>query len=422
MAGTMATYSVYHRYHEFQRMMYMNNPNYGMGWDNGYYNNYYRRNQCMGGCPPNSHCEWGFCECDGGMVRSYGRCQYTQGNPRPQNFDPFVSCTNGSSTCSSLDMNLVCNTNLTTGSVQGRCQCRRDMRWNSEAGECQIYMNVDCSSITYDSPVSDTVMEAVEKAKQDIADAAGCPRPSFLCNDRHTCILETNICDGVADCPRTETSPGGEEEVGCSGSGDGPQEDSVYIPSSNSSVEPGLHICGEGDCLNRTQSKEEALGDSLLTKLDPTTVTPEELTEAFCRDIDAFSFEFKVQEQEVPHVDIDERPSLLCDPIPRQYCAVAYDSSACSGGWIFGINEGDLRFRFWSAYYQYRNDMDLIAVRAGCTFTGYTESHWDGDSAVIQAVGHDRWVVFAWEFGYQHLDEDIESVRCYCGGDSVTTQ
>jgi len=235
---------------------------------------------------------------------------------------------------------------------------------------------------------------------------------SFLCDDGKTCILETKICDGVADCPRTETGPGGEDEADCTGSGDGPTEDSQVIYS-NSSL---LTSCAEGQCLNRTQSKEEALGDSLLTKLDPTTVTPEELTEAFCRDIDAFSFEFKEQQYK------DERPSLLCDKIPPQYCAVAYDSATCNRGWRFGISEGDLRFRFWSAYYAYRNDMDLIAVRAGCTFTGYTESHWDGDSAVIQAVGHDRWVVFAWEFGYQHLDEDIESVRCYCGGDSVTTQ
>ena len=60
MAGTMATYNVYHRYpwiscvlssyinwiryHEFQRMMYMNNPlQYGSTWDENYFSNYYSR-------------------------------------------------------------------------------------------------------------------------------------------------------------------------------------------------------------------------------------------------------------------------------------------------------------------------------------------------------------------------------------------
>ena len=77
-------------------------------------------------------------------------------------------------------MNLICNTNLTTGN-QGKCQCRTNMRWNTEAGECQvdfqrrcsdglmfypqIYMDVDCSDITYDTPPSPTILEAVEKAK-----------------------------------------------------------------------------------------------------------------------------------------------------------------------------------------------------------------------------------------------------------------
>ena len=36
-----------------------------------------------------------------------------------------------------IDMNLICNTNLTMGG-QGKCQCRTNMRWNTEAGECQV--------------------------------------------------------------------------------------------------------------------------------------------------------------------------------------------------------------------------------------------------------------------------------------------
>ena len=39
------------------------------GWDDDYYNNYYLTNTCIGGCPINSHCEWGLCECNAGTTR-----------------------------------------------------------------------------------------------------------------------------------------------------------------------------------------------------------------------------------------------------------------------------------------------------------------------------------------------------------------
>ena len=69
-----------------------------------------------------------------------------------------------------VDMNLVCNTNLTTqvsmilislsnyvldlqGTI-GKCECRRDMRWNAAEGECQIYLDVDCSKFTYETKPS----------------------------------------------------------------------------------------------------------------------------------------------------------------------------------------------------------------------------------------------------------------------------
>ena len=135
-----------------------------------------RRNQCIGGCPFNSHCEWGFCECNQGLIKSYvrtialsrcpvaitpslrqGSCRQGQGPPRPADFDPFARCSfENNSTCSAIDMNLICNTEISlhgnevqSGAmlsplycesyVQGRCECRRDMRWNSDAGECQVH-------------------------------------------------------------------------------------------------------------------------------------------------------------------------------------------------------------------------------------------------------------------------------------------
>ena len=41
----------------------------GRGWDQNYYDNNYQQNECMFGCPMNSHCEWGFCECNAGTSR-----------------------------------------------------------------------------------------------------------------------------------------------------------------------------------------------------------------------------------------------------------------------------------------------------------------------------------------------------------------
>ena len=144
--------------------------------------------------------------------------------PRQDNFDPFQLCTESGS-CQKIDMNLVCNTNLTTQGDAGKCECRQDMKWNTEAGECQIFLDVDCSAITYDTKPSATILTAVEKAKAEM------------------------VVDG-------ETAP-----------------------------------------LGRTETANETLANSLLTKIDPKNSTAEEIKEAFCRDIDSFSFEMEVSER-----------------------------------------------------------------------------------------------------------------------------
>ena len=33
------------------------------------------RNECEYGCPPNTHCEWGVCECNEGFTKSWGVCR-----------------------------------------------------------------------------------------------------------------------------------------------------------------------------------------------------------------------------------------------------------------------------------------------------------------------------------------------------------
>merc|ERR1712181_61400 len=142
-----------------------------------------------------------------------------------------------------------------------------DTKWNNEAKECQIFVDVDCSTITYETPPSTVVLTAVERAKAELASVAN------------------NLTQQT---------------------------------------------------LERTQTKEESLANSLLTQIDPKTSTPDQIKEAFCRDIDAFSFEF----QEVK----DERPSLLCTKVPDTACAVAYYSSKCSGGWSLVLPEGQRKF------------------------------------------------------------------------------
>jgi len=343
-AGAMATYSVYHRYHAFRQMMYMRNPGMYGDWDDNYYRSYYLTNTCLFGCPMNSHCEWGFCECNAGTVRKYGQCRDNWSaqsmQARPSNFDPFKSCTE-SSDCMTTDMNLICNKNLTIQGTTGKCECRRDMKWNQQQGECQIYMDVDCSSITYDTAPSQAVLTAVDKAKAEMTD-------------------ESKL----------------------------------------------------GEVLGRTESANESLSTSLLTKMDNKTASDAELKEAFCRDIDSFSFEMQPPKAQPL---IDERPSQSCSIIPRSACAIAYDSHDCSGGWKLVIPPGTLRFRWFTSYWSYRNDMDTIGIRAGCTIVLYSDSSFNGNSVRIDAYDtNDRWVVLGETAGYQHMEEDVESLQCAC--------
>ena len=59
-----------------------------------------------------------------------------------------------------------------------------------------------------------------------------------------------------------------------------------------SDVEELTEVSGS---LDRTESANETLANSLLTRIDPKNATAEEIKEAFCRDIDSFSFEMEVK-------------------------------------------------------------------------------------------------------------------------------
>merc|ERR1719186_1841083 len=43
-----------------------------------------------------------------------------------------------------------------------------DMKWNSENMECQLYLDVDCTKFTYDTPPDPVILEAVKKTEKRI--------------------------------------------------------------------------------------------------------------------------------------------------------------------------------------------------------------------------------------------------------------
>ena len=103
-------------------------------------------------------------------------------------------------------------------------------------------MDVDCSSITYDTKPSPVILEAVNKTLERIAE------------------------NNKADTSTAELI--GETTVNATDSEKSKSKETI------------------------SQNPDEALSNSLLTSLDPKKTSEADLKEAFCRDIDSFSFEF----------------------------------------------------------------------------------------------------------------------------------
>ena len=129
-AGTAATMGVYHRYLMFRML-----TGGSYGHNSMYYNTYYHNNHCYQGCPLNSHCEWGFCECDRGFLKSSGLCINSYDFVHTAAYNPSAPdpCSD-STVCQKMDVNLICNSE-NHGNMHGyggSCECRQDMRWNKE--------------------------------------------------------------------------------------------------------------------------------------------------------------------------------------------------------------------------------------------------------------------------------------------------
>lgn len=408
----LASYSVYHRYQRYRwyrrrRFYYMDDD-----FDDDYYTTYYQRNDCEYGCPQNTHCEWGLCECDEGFTKWWGVCRREnvdnlrneeQGNEKRME----GNVCSGQSDCTSMDINMVCRPSV-DGNMVMVCQCRRDMRWNERALECQLYLDVDCTNLTYTSEVSPEVLAAAEELEQrrrgwtteedkrmKIFNLPHVNRAFFNNFDlfNFSYSFDLSLCSQIKECDIWED----DDCTGCRKS----ELTAMLAPAGfNETIR-----------VNGTETPEESLEESILTILtssNSTNLTRDSLDEAFCRDVEAFSEAFQVD-------DLFHRPDD-CQPIASDLCAALYDSSTCAtDSWQLMVKPGEQRqFEYWSSDWKYRNDADVVAVRNGCTFTGWTGSAFDEETFTINAGATDRWVVFSSSQQYKRFDESVLSFQCNC--------
>merc|ERR1711936_1022588 len=106
-----------------------------------------------------------------------------------------------------------------------------------------------------------------------------------------------------------------------------------------------------------------------------------------------------------------------CVEVPSHLCAVVYDDEKCNG-WALNINQGEIMFKWWDpVYYWYRNDIESVSVRRGCTFTGFDDSSLNGGSFTIRSGStSDTHVTLSDEDEYEDYDEKIQSISCVCRG------
>merc|ERR1712055_625165 len=103
-----------------------------------------------------------------------------------------------------------------------------------------------------------------------------------------------------------------------------------------------------------------------------------------------------------------------CVPVPSHLCAIAYDDDGCRG-WSLRIPQGEQMFKWWDpVWYWYRNDIEQVSVRAGCSFTGFDDSSYNGNSFTIRAGSSDRHVDLSSEDDFEDFDEAIQSYSCVC--------
>ena len=308
----LAAYSVYHRYQKYTQLSGMDIA--------GSYENQMEGCNDGGGCPTKSHCQWGGCHCLPGFLQAWGTCvpeeePDSHTSQQPTRMQQGTECRT-SDECQTSDINLVCK-----GISRKQCQCRNPTRWNSKTGECQIYIGVDCSHLSRESPVPEVLR---------LSAATG----TIIRRGYGTEADDRRQLEGLG-----LSGPYAETLLGLNRG-----RFSHFGDSFSTAEESPIP-------LDRTETPDEALKYSLLSFLPPNISHPD-LLEGFCRDLEAFSDIFQME-------DLHHRPPG-CRPIERQHCAVLYDSSTCSeGSWRLNVTDGEQRqLGYFSSDWKYR----LVAI------------------------------------------------------------
>jgi len=422
----MATISVYHRYRSYQRHRHPSLPM-------DYHDAYYEKNICYQGCPPLSHCQWGFCECNPGHKKKWGLCWKLQASQEvEQRLEGGAEGRRCEQTqdCNVVDINLVCDQ---VESGRKKCQCRKDMRWNTDALECQLYLGVDCSSLDFDAVPSKNVASAAIHAtaairgwkteKDKKKKIFSLPRVQEMIAEAYTLFDNQSVTNHY----RGKL----EEDTFC------PRESSFYSPT------PGALdwiVKNRARCLTsellvdhfgrnissipteRTQTQEEALELSIwnpFSTFDISVLSEDELDEAFCRDIESFSPAFTPRVRIQGNLTGSNKRPPSCSEVPPQACAMLFDSASCSpSGWSLEIPDGTQKsLSYWSLDWKYRNDADVVGLRKGCAFSAWTQVAFEGERFDLTALENERWVVFEEDELYNNFHENIESFQCNCWGD-----
>eukprot|EP00091_Calanus_sinicus_P012506 TRINITY_DN2812_c0_g1_i2.p1 TRINITY_DN2812_c0_g1~~TRINITY_DN2812_c0_g1_i2.p1 ORF type:complete len:135 (-),score=37.73 TRINITY_DN2812_c0_g1_i2:103-507(-) len=118
---------------------------------------------------------------------------------------------------------------------------------------------------------------------------------------------------------------------------------------------------------------------------------------------------------EVPQYADPDKPAA-CEQIPADACAGAYQTKGCSSGWKLDIPKGgEIGFKWKTHYFAYKNRIELIGVRPGCSLTVFDKNNFTGDQVTITSDGEfNKYVSLADVPEYVHLNNQIESVKCVC--------
>ena len=163
---------------------------------------------------------------------------------------------------------------------------------NYRTSQCQLYLDVDCSSITYDTKPSSGILEAVEKMLEKISSNNKTEKDEIT-----ETPASTNTTDSLKDVKDelNKNILNLKEDYDIYGTKEKEEEDTSTETTDDATI---------------TMSPNETLSNSLLSSIDPTNTTEVELKEAFCRDIDSFNWELSKPIRRSPRSSSGPRRSM----------------------------------------------------------------------------------------------------------------